>query len=183
MYIRAVARRDAEDEKLHKIRSASLSASLFANVVLKTRSERSPKASWSVSGAARERFWTAPEHSWPAWGVPRSALGHHVGVQKTSRARPDASPKRPWAPKPAQDQFFFDLGWIFVDFRKIFRRFSLAPRATKAQNRISKRSRAILTARLGPCVTQSLRTARTSFEMACERYMFSPFSLRTHKPT
>ena len=84
-------------------------------------------------------------------------------------------------------RYFFDLlhdlGWIFVDFRKILRRFSFAPRATKAQNRISKRSRAILTARLGPCLTQSLRTARTSFEKACECHVFNLLSLRTHKPT
>ena len=41
----------------------------------------------------------------------------------------------------------------------------------------------ILTARLGSCVVQSLRTAHTSFAMTFEHYMFNLFSLRTHKPT
>ena len=115
--------------------SASLSTSLFANVVLKTHSERSQRGSWSVSGAARKRFWTAPGHSWPAWGVPRSALGRHLGVQKPSRARPGASPKRPWAPKPPQDRFFFDLGSIWDGFSQIFERFFVDFRSRRVRRR------------------------------------------------
>ena len=76
-----------------------------------------------------------------------------------------------------------DLGSIFVDFRKIFRRISLDPLVTKAQIGISKRSRVILTARLGACEVQSLRVARTPFEMTFGHYIFSLFSLRTYKCT
>ena len=48
---------------------------------------------------------------------------------------------------------------------------------------LSKRSRVILTARLGSCVVQSLRIARTYFDMTFGHYMLSLISLRTHKPT
>ena len=67
------------------------------------RSDGAPEGSWSVFGAAQGRFWTAPGRSWLARGAPRSALGWHLGVQKPSQACPDASPKRLWAPKTAQD--------------------------------------------------------------------------------
>ena len=93
------------------------------------------ESSWSVSGAARECFWTAFGHSWPAWGVPRSALGRHLGVQKPSRARPGASPKRLWAPKPAQDRFFFDLGSIWDGFSQIFERFFVDFRSRHVRRR------------------------------------------------
>ena len=72
----------------------------------------SPGGSWSVFGAARGRFWTAPGRSWLARDVPRSALEQYLGVQKPSRARPDACPKRPWAPKTIQDRFFVDFGSV-----------------------------------------------------------------------
>ena len=160
---------------------------MFAKVALKTRSERSPRGSWSVSGAARERFWTAPGRSWPARGAPRSALGRHLGVQKPSRARPDASPKRPWAYESAPNQFFAAFSWILASFSSIFERFFVNFRSSRLRRSykigISRRSRVILTARLGSCVVQSLRTARASFAMTFEHYMFNLLSLRTHKPT
>ena len=86
-------------------------------------------------------------------------------------------------PRSILHRFSMDLGSIFVDFRKIFRRISLDPPVTKAQIGISKRSRVILTARLGPCEVQSLRVARTPFEMTFGHYIFSLFSLRTYKCT
>ena len=146
-----------------------------------------PKSSWSVSGAPWGRFWTAPGRSWRASGAPRSALGWHLGVQKPFRARPDASPKRPWAPKTVQDRCFFDFKSIWGGFSTIFDRFFADVRSRRVRrrhkSRISKRSRAILSARLGSCVVQSLRTARTSSERTFEHCKFSFFSLRTHKPT
>ena len=142
--------------------------------------EARPERSWDVLRPS----WGAPGRSWPARGVPRSALGRHLGVQTPSRARPDASPKRPWAPEPAPDRFVVDFGTIFVDFERFFVDFRKSRLRRRLQIRISKKSRAVLTARrLGSCVVLLLRTARTSFQMACERYMFSLFSLRTHKPT
>jgi len=43
------------------------------------------------------------------------------------------------------------------------------------ESRISKRSRVVLGASLGSCVGQSLRAARTSFEITFERCVFSFF--------
>ena len=142
-----------------------------------------------LPNALREALGASP-------GRPGSAFGWLLGTL----GLPGASPDRPWGVicvsksrlervrtrprndfgRPNQPKIDFSLIWgrFGTDFRrfsKIFRRFSPALRATKAQNRISERSRAILVARLGPCVTQSLRTACTSFEMACKRYVFSLF--------
>ena len=82
------------DRQSIKNPSASASDSVWRRERRYERLGSCPGGSWSVSGAARGRFWTAPGCSWPARGVPRSALGRHWGVQKSSRARPDASPKR-----------------------------------------------------------------------------------------
>ena len=135
MHIRAVARQDAEDEKKHKIRSASLSTSLFANVVLKTRSERSQRGSWGVSGAARDSFGRLPG----TLGLPGASPDRPWGVIWVSknrlRARPGASPKRPWAPKPPQDRFFFDLGSIWDGFSQIFERFFVDFRSRRVRRR------------------------------------------------
>ena len=61
-----------------------------------------------------------------------------MGIQKPSRARPDAYPKRLWAPKRLKIDFSSILGRSGVDFR----RFSLEPRATKAQKQnLKKESR------------------------------------------
>ena len=86
--------------------------------------------------------------------------------------------------KNKQDLFsFVENTFIKDDFHSIFRRFSVEPVATKPQNRRLEKSRVILAARLSVCCVQSLRAACASFEMAFEQYMFSFFSLRTHKPT
>ena len=106
------------------------------------RSDDAPRGSWSVSVAGQKPFWMAPSRSWPARGVPRSALGRHLGAQRPSRACPDACPTRPGATTTAQDRYFVDLGCMFVDFRTIFRRFSFEPLATKAQiQNLKKESR------------------------------------------
>jgi len=137
--------------------------------------------------AARGSFWTSPGRSWLARGAPRSALGRHLGVQKLSQARPAASPIRPWAPKMAQDRFFVDFGSVWAGFSSKFEQFFGDLRSShvrrRHKSRISKRSRVILSARLGSCVVDALRTARTSFQISFEHCMISFFSLRTHKPT
>ena len=74
-----------------------------------------------------------------------------------------------------------DFSSIWGRFSSIFERFFVDFRSCRVRRRhkngISKKSRAILSARLGSCVVQSLRTARTSFEMTFEHCMFSLFSL------
>ena len=50
----------------------------------------------------------------------RAKNPHHLGVQKPSRARTDASPRRPCAPKPTQDRFMLDVGTIWDGFSKDF---------------------------------------------------------------
>ena len=152
------------------------------------------RASWKLSLRLLERLWSCPgthvDSSWPLFihpSVPRSALGRHLGVQKQFRTRPEASTKRFWTPRTAQDRLFVDFGttWhgfpaisdqIFIDFRS---------NRLRRSHRIggSKKSRVTLAARLSICCVQSLRAARVSFEMAFEQRMFSFFSLRTHKPT
>ena len=137
--------------------------------------------------ATRGSFWTSPGRSWLAHGAPRSALGRHLGVHKMSQARPDASPIRPWAPKVAQERLFVDFGSVWAGFSSTFERFFGDLRSShvrrRHKSRISKRSRVILRARLGSCVVDALRTARTSFQISFEHCMISFFSLRTHKPT
>ena len=91
------------------------------------------------------------------------------------------------APKTAQDRFFMDFGSSKDRFSLIFEGFLVAFRSSHARrrhkSRISKRSRAILSARLDSCIVESLRTARRSFDMTFEYCMFSLFSLRTHECT
>ena len=120
-------------------------------------------------------------------GAPQDRLWGGIWVSKTvpsaSGRVPETALGAPTDPKSIFRRFFVDLGFIFDDFPAIFRRCSLKLPATKLQFRISRRSRVILTARLGSCVVLSLRTARASLEMACERFMFSLLSLRTHKLT
>ena len=73
---------------------------------------------------ARRGFWTAPGRSWLARGAPRSALCRHLGVQKPSRARPDASPKRLGRSKRLKIDFSSILGRSGVDFRRVLDDFS-----------------------------------------------------------
>ena len=119
--------------------------------------------------------------------VPRSTLGHHLGVQKPFRTCPEASTKRFWTPRTAQDRLFVDFGTIWRGFLTISDQFFVDFRSNRLRrsHKIggSKKSRVILAARLSICCVQSLRAARVSFEMAFEQCMFSFFSLRTHKPT
>ena len=90
-----------------------------------------------------ERLWGGPgtllDGSWALLarpGRPQIGLGASFGCPKTV---PSASGRIPATTLGAQTgprsiflRFWVDLGWIFADFRKIFRLFSLAPRATKA---------------------------------------------------
>ena len=82
------------------------------------------RASGELSRTPLEHLWDVPATllpaSWLAQGAPRSASGWHLGFLKLSRTRPDASPKRPWASKTAQNRFFFDLGSIWDGFSNDF---------------------------------------------------------------
>ena len=155
--------------------------------MFQTRSDTTLGRSGSVSVQGWGHFRTNPRRSWCAWDAPRSFLRCSFGISDLARACPGASPKRLRAPKTAQDRFCIDFVPILGPFSAIFERFFIDFRSSRLRRRhkigISKRSRVILTARLGSCIAQALRTARASFEMTCERYMFSLFSLRTHKPT
>ena len=126
---------------------------------------------------------TAPGRSWPTRGVPRSALGRHLGVEQPSQARPDATPNRLWTYESARNRFFADLSWILASFSLIFERFFVDFRSSRLRRSykigVSKRSRGIFTTRRGWCVLQSRRIARNSFAMIFEHYMFKLFSLRT----
>ena len=113
-------------------------------------------------------MWTALGRSSSTRGVPRSVLGRHLGVQKPSRTHPEASPKRFWTPRTAQDRFFVDFGTIWRGFPTISNQFFVDFRSNRLRrsHRIgsSKKSRVILAARLGTCGVQSLRAARAFFK-------------------
>ena len=164
------------------------SASVFDNA-RRTKRARGPLR--SCPGASQDRpgetFDRFPRALGPPRTPQRSIPGSFFGVPDPSRARPGASPKRLRAPKTSQDRFCIDFSSILVPFSSIFVGFFLEFRSSRLRRRhkigISKKSRVILTARLGSCVVQSFRIARTSFEMTFGHYMFSFFSSRTHKPT
>ena len=143
----------------------------------------------------RQAFWTAPARSWLARNGPRSALGRHLGVQKPSRARPDAFLKRPWAPKTAQDRFFVDLGGRFgLDFRGFSNDFlSIFARAacdedTKAepQKGVAWSSAQVLALALGSRFVLLARLSKLLSNVACSAFFIaylkgSPVSVRTRK--
>ena len=146
-----------------------------------------PEALGASLGLPGGRIWTALGRSSSTRGVSVWNLGRHLGAQKPFRTRPEASPKRFWTPRTAQDRFFIDFGTIWRGFPTISDQFFVDFRSNRLRrsHRIGglKKSRVILAARLSICCVQSLRAARVSFEMAFEQCMFSFFSLRTHKPT
>ena len=63
--------------------------------MLRMHSDIAPGRSGSVLGPSRARFWTALGRSWPARGVPRSALERFLVVQEPSRTRLETSLTRP----------------------------------------------------------------------------------------
>ena len=178
--LRAFAQRDQNNAKSFRERVRQRS-------VHQARSGIAPESSGTVPGPARGGFWPVPRCSWPAPDAPRSGLRPFFwrpgSILSASPCVSETALSAQNRPRSILHRFSMDLGSIFVDFRKIFRRISLDPPVTKAQIGISKRSRVILTARLGSCVVQSLRIARTPFEMTFGHYMFSLFSLRTYKCT
>ena len=122
---------------------------------------------------------------------PGSPAGASRSVPGPSGSAPEASPELPGSasnrprsprrcPRSFSHRFLVDLGTIFdrfcVDFclRRLRRRHKI---------RVSKRTRVMLTARLGSGSVQSLPPTRTSFDIAFEHYRFGLFSLRTHKLT
>ena len=132
------------DRKSTKIRSASASECVWRCERRCERLGSCPGGSWNVHGVPGRCVWTAPGRSWLAREGPRSALGRHWGVQKLSRARVDASPKRTWALQTAQTRFFIDSGSIFLVFHRFLADFSsmFEPRASKTRKQnLKKKSR------------------------------------------
>ena len=70
-------------------------------------------------------------------GRPKIGFGPAFGRPKAVPSASGRVPETAWALEMAQDRFFrrfwIGLGWIFVEFWTIFRRFTFEPRATKAQ--------------------------------------------------
>ena len=130
------------------------------------RCERRLRAFWEWPHELSERLWAALgtllDGFWPLLARQgRPKIGFGVAF-RYPKAVPSASGRVPATALGAQNgprsifhQFGVHLGWIFVDFRS-----SCVRRRHKS--RISKRSRVILSARLGFCVVHSLRTARTA---------------------
>ena len=178
--LRAFAQRDQNNAKSFRKRVRQRS-------VHQARSGIAPESSGTVPGPARGGFWPVPRCSWPAADAPRSVLRPFCwrpgSILGASRCVSETALNAQNRPRSILHRFSMDLDLIFVDFRKIFRRISLDPPVTKAQIGISKRSRVILTARLGSCVVQWLRIACTSLEVTFGHYMLSLISLRTDKPT
>ena len=108
---------------------------------------------WEWSQKLLERLWggqgTLLDGSWPLLarpGRPKIGFGAALGRPKTvpsaSGCVPEAALGTPNGPRSTFCRFGIDLGWIFVDFRMIFRRFSLEARATKARKQnLKKESR------------------------------------------
>ena len=142
---------------------------------------KGPEATQEGQLGARDCQLGAPNRQ---QGGQDGQLGSQDGPTWRSELFPSASWGVPGTTRSAQRR---PKPIFHIDFSSIFERFVVGLRSSRLRRsrkiRISKRSRVILTARLGSCVVQSLRTARTSFEMIFELYMFSLFSLRTHKPT
>ena len=146
-----------------------------------------PLALERLTGKVLERLRGGPgtllDGSWPLLarlGRPKigfgAAFGHPKAIPSASGHVPETALGTQNGPRSIFRRFGVDFHRFFVDFRS-----SRVRRRHKS--RISKRSRVILSARLGSCIVQSLRTARTSFEMTFEHCMFSLFSLRSHKLT
>ena len=128
--------------------------------------------------------------SWPLLarpGRPKIGFGAAFGRPKAVPSGSGRVSETAWALETAQDRFFVDFGSVWGGFSSSFGRFFVDLRSSRVRrrhkSRISKKSRVILSARLGSCVVDSLCTARTSFEVIFEHCMFSLFSLRAHKPT
>ena len=132
------ARQDKTNQKSIRRRVRSRS-------VLRRRSDSASGGSWSVSGVPGEAF-----------GRLRAALGSPRAPQDwlwagiwASKSRPEGVRTRPRNGLGARNgsrsifrRFWVGLGWIFVEFWTIFRRFTLEPRATKAQKQnLKKESR------------------------------------------
>ncbi len=111
------------------------------------------RASWELSRKLLERLWGAPatllDGSWPLLARPwRPKIGFGPAFGRP-RAVPSASGRVPEAalgtqnvPRSIFRRFGVDFGWIFVDFRMFFCRFSLEPRATKTRKlNLKKESR------------------------------------------
>ena len=111
------------------------------------------RASWELSRRLLERLWGGPgtllDGSWLLLARPGrpkiglgAALGHPKIVSSASGRLSETALSARTGPRSIFHRFLEDVGFIFVDFRMNFRRFSLAPPATKPQNQnLKKESR------------------------------------------
>ena len=92
---------------------------------------------------------TLLDGSWPLLARPGrpkigfgAAFGRPRAVPSASGRVPEAALGTQHVPRSIFRRFGVDFEWIFVDFRMIFCRFSLEPRATKARKQsLKKKSR------------------------------------------
>ena len=93
---------------------------------------------------------------------PQIGLGASFGCPKAISSTSGRIPKMTLGAQTSPRSIFLrcwvDLGWFFVDFRKIFRLLSLAPRATKAQEQNLKKE-----SRDPQCTSWFLRCAVASY--------------------
>ena len=144
----------------------------------------------TLSESLLERLWGGPgtllDGSWALLarlGRPKIGLGASCGCPKTVPSASGRIPEKTLGAQTGPRSIFLRFGMDFRRFSKDFSSIFARAACDEGTKQNLKKESCVLTARFGPCVTQSLRTARTCFEMACERYMFSLFSLRTHKCT
>ena len=111
-----------------------------------------PLALERLTGKILERLRGGPgtllDGSWPLLarlGRPKigfgAAFGHPKAIPSASGRIPETALGTQNGPRSIFRRFGVDLGWIFVDFRTIVRRFSLEPCATKAKKRNLKKDR------------------------------------------
>ena len=120
---------------------------------LRLATRTASRASLELSRRLLERLWGSPgtllDSSWPLLarpGRPQIGLGAALGrpkiVLSASRRVTETALGARTGPRSIFRRIFVDLGFIFVDFRAIFRRFLLEPPATKPQNQnLKKESR------------------------------------------
>ena len=108
--------------------------------------KRAPGPLRSRPGASQDRPRKAFDRFPCALGPPKTPQDRSWALFLAFRTRPERVPETASSaqnlPRSILHRFFVNLGSIFVDFRRMFRRISLEPPATKAQNRnLKKESR------------------------------------------
>ena len=117
---------------------------------LRLATRTASRASLELSRRLLERLWGGPgtllDGSWLLLarpGRPKIGLGVALGrpkiVSSASGRLSETALSARTGPRSICHRFFVDFGFIFLDFRTIFRGFLFARRATKAQKQILKK--------------------------------------------